>query len=204
MSLSYLTSEQHKANARRMLGNNVFSKKWLMSALILFVVEIVTSALTASTYGVVELLISGFVNIGISFCFINLSRNGEIKFSQLWRGIDTDLLGNFLLGIMYALIITLWTLLLIIPGIVKSYAYSMAFYIKNDNPDWGWRECLNESEKIMKGNKYKLFHLDLTLLGWLIVSILTLGITLPWVGAYIYAAHTSFYEEIKTTYYVVG
>ena len=48
----------------------------------------------------------------------------------------------------------LWSLLLFIPGIVKAYAYSMVYYVKADHPEYGWRECLDESQRLMTGHKW--------------------------------------------------
>jgi uncharacterized membrane protein len=90
--------------------------------------------------------------------------------------------------------------LFIVPGIVKYYAYSMAPYIKNDNPSYDWKQCLDESQRIMAGRKWELFCLDVSFIGWLIIGYLTCGIGMLWVTPYMQAAHTSFYASIAENF----
>ena len=80
------------------------------------------------------------------------------QFHRLWRGFCM----NFLMG----LYITLWKLLLLIPGIIKSYSYAMTPYILAENPEMTVTEGINESRRIMHGNKWCLFCLDLSFIGW--------------------------------------
>lgn len=105
-----------------------------------------------------------------------------------------EILGLTLLLIVY---IFLWTLLLIIPGIIKAYSYSMAYYIKHDNPEIGAEEAICRSMEMMRGKKWKLFCLDLSFLGWILLGIITCGIGLLWVAPYMQTAHAAFYEDIK-------
>ena len=93
--------------------------------------------------------------------------------------------------------IILWTLLLIVPGIVKSYSYAMTEYILFDNPNIGAEEAINRSMAMMKGKKLKLFLLDLSFVGWFILALLTLGIGFVLLVPYIYPAHAAFYEDLK-------
>lgn len=91
----------------------------------------------------------------------------------------------------------LWTLLLIIPGIVKSYSYAMAYYIAKENPGMRPEECINASMKMMHGYKGRLFLLDLSFIGWWLLCILTFGILWFWVLPWMEATHVNFYEELK-------
>ena len=101
------------------------------------------------------------------------------------------------MGLMSSLFVLLWSLLLLIPGIVKSYAYEMIYYIKADHPEYDWRACLKESQKMMKGHKGELFMLDLSFLGWYLVGALCLGIGDLWVIPYHEAAKAQFYLNLK-------
>ncbi len=105
-------------------------------------------------------------------------------------------LGVVLLNLLY---IFLWMLLLIIPGIIKAYSYAMSYYILNDNPEIGAEEAICRSMEMMRGNKWKLFCLDLSFIGWFLLGILTLGIGLLWVEPYWLTARAAFYEEVKGT-----
>lgn len=92
--------------------------------------------------------------------------------------------------------VLLWSLLLIIPGIIKAYSYSMCFYILADNPDIGICEALNESKRITQGYKMDLFILDLSFLGWGILSVLTLGIGFFWLVPYMQVTTGNAYRKL--------
>ena len=92
----------------------------------------------------------------------------------------------------------LWTLLLIIPGIIKSYEYAMIPYILADNPSISRQEAFRMSADMMRGNKWKAFVLDLSFLGWMILDGLTFGILgIFWVRPYIHATGAELYLELK-------
>ena len=91
----------------------------------------------------------------------------------------------------------LWSLLFVIPGIIATYSYSMSFYILRDNPDMDANAARKASIEMMKGNKWKLFCLELSFIGWMLLSMLTFGILLLWVGPYMETAKAAFYEELK-------
>ena len=98
---------------------------------------------------------------------------------------------------LICLYVMLWTLLLIIPGIIKGYSYAMASYISIDNKELSAEECIQRSMKMMQGHKMQLFLLDLSFFGWVILSILTLGIGLLWLTPYIETTRVKFYEDLK-------
>lgn len=87
----------------------------------------------------------------------------------------------FVLEILVSIFVFLWSLLLIVPGIIKAYSYSQALYLAHNAPEKASADCIKESMKIMKGHKGDLFLLDLSYIGWYLLSILTLGILLLWV-----------------------
>jgi uncharacterized membrane protein len=93
----------------------------------------------------------------------------------------------------------LWLLLLIIPGIIKSYSYCMAAYISINNEKLTAEECINLSMKLTNGYKMKLFLLDLSFFGWYLLSLLTLGIGLLWVVPYHFTAQIMVFEDIMNS-----
>lgn len=99
--------------------------------------------------------------------------------------------------LLIGIFIFLWSLLLIIPGIIAAYRYSMAFYILNDNPKMGAMDALRESKKMMVGYKGKLFFLSLSFIGWTILSVLTLGIGFLWLIPYMNTTTANFYQNLK-------
>lgn len=92
----------------------------------------------------------------------------------------------------------LWTLLFIIPGIVKSYEYQMIPYLLADNPQMTKEQAFEESKRMMQGQKWKAFVLDLSFIGWNILSELTLGILgIFYVQPYMDATHAALYEALR-------
>ena len=95
---------------------------------------------------------------------------------------------------MENIFIFLWSLLFLVPGIIKSYAYRAASYISYCHPEMEWNECLNESKKVTKGHKWELFVFDLSFIGWDILCTLSLGIGFLWLLPYKAAAEVSFID----------
>ena len=117
---------------------------------------------------------------------------------RLFRGFRDDFGGTLLISLLSGLFIFLWSLLLFIPGIVKAYAYSMVYYVKADHPEYGWRECLDESQRLMTGHKWEKFVLDLSFIGWGIVGSLCLGVGTLWVMTYMAATEAQYYEYLTS------
>lgn len=196
MSNYNIPTKEHRANARKALGGNIFSSAWMMALLVILVYTLINSFASSVTAGIATIFVVGPLSAGIAKYFISLSRTGAAQFEELFGGFENGFLQNFLIGLMTGIFTFLWSLLFIIPGIVKAYAYSMAYYIHNDNPTYDWKQCLDESQRIMAGKKWKLFCLDLSFLGWIIVCTFTCGIGVLWVEPYMQAARASFYESI--------
>ncbi len=99
--------------------------------------------------------------------------------------------------ILEGIFIFLWSLLLIIPGIVASYKYRLAYYLALDRPDLGPLQCISESKRLMNGYKSELFVLDLSFLGWYILGALTFGIVLVWKLPFIHVTYAFFYRQLS-------
>lgn len=125
------------------------------------------------------ILVTGAFSYGICFYAIKLRRGEDVSSTMVFNGfsIFTKTLG---LSLFTTIFILLWSLLLIIPGIIAALRYSMSYYVLIDHPEYSIRECVNESKRIMRGNLGKLFLLNLSFIGWtlLVGVILTLIITL--------------------------
>ena len=99
---------------------------------------------------------------------------------------------------MRDLYIFLWSLLFVVPGIIKTYEYRMVDYILSENPEMNYSEALALSSKMMKGNKWKAFVLDLSFIGWDILSSMTFGILdIFYVMPYKMSTNAALYEAIK-------
>jgi hypothetical protein len=152
--------------------------------------------ITGIIWGLVLLVIGGVTTIGYARFNLNLVDGREIAFPQLFSEY-THLFRGFAMLILQGLYILLWTLLLIIPGIIASLSYAMTPYIMAENPDIGANEAIAASKKMMKGQKENLFYLYLTFLGWSLLCLLTLGIGFLWLNPYMKATEAAFYREIS-------
>ena len=91
----------------------------------------------------------------------------------------------------------LWSLLLLIPGIIKHYSYAMTDYILKDEPELCNNAAIERSMAMMEGNKMKLFLLDLSFIGWAILCLFTFGIGFFVLQPYMQVSHAAFYEDLK-------
>tara|TARA_Y100000817_G_C16823792_1_gene530178 strand:- start:38 stop:682 length:645 start_codon:yes stop_codon:yes gene_type:complete len=99
-------------------------------------------------------------------------------------------------NVLSSVFVFLWSILLIIPGIIATYSYSMVWFVISDNENIGPLEALNKSKEMMKGYKWKLFCLHLRFFGWYILSILSFGIGLLWFLPYLTVTMANFYNDI--------
>ena len=144
----------------------------------------------------ITMLIFAPIALGLSSCFLKLVRNQPFRLEDLFDGFK-NYTSALLLQILMSIYILLWSLLLVIPGIVAAYSFSMAFYILSDNPQIGAMGALMESKKMMMGHKWKLFCLHLSFIGWAVLSILSLGIGFLWLVPYVNASVANFYQNLK-------
>ena len=190
-----MSNYELRARARKVLGGQIFNSEWLYA----LVVSLVAGAIVGITSAlIVGIILLGIVEIGHDKYYLERSR-GNIRYDEIMvatYGIKGDIGGNVILGLLTTLFTALWSLLFVIPGIVKSYSYSMAYFIKIDHPEYTPTQAIDESRRLMNGHKMKLFLLDLSFLGWMIVGAICFGIGTLWVTAYMRAARAEFYRDI--------
>lgn len=152
-----------------------------------------------SIYAVIIFVIGGAVELGLCTFFINLQRRAEVGVGDLFRRFD--IFGRaLLLRLFRALLIFLWALLLIIPGIIASYRYAMATYLMSQNTELTAREAIALSKQMMTGHKSRLFCLDLSFIGWFILGGLTFGLGLLFVYPYFLSARAAFFLDLQYHY----
>lgn len=142
------------------------------------------------------LVLSGPLTLGFAGYYLKKSRNEPVKLENLFDGFR-QFGSSFLLWLLECIFLALWTCLLIVPGIVKSFSYAMAFYILRDNPGIGAAEAITRSRKMMVGYKGKLFKLYLSFIGWGLLCCLSLGIGFLWLIPYMSLSEANFYEDLK-------
>lgn len=147
-------------------------------------------------YSIICLIVGSGVSVGYSQLNLDIidGRTPSVgtifsRFGQ-WK---TALWARILVGIR----VMLWSLLFIIPGIIASYSYAMVNFVLADHSYMSASEALAESKRIMKGNRWRLFCLELSFIGWSILCLFTLGIGYIWLLPYTQASRAAFYREIS-------
>ena len=116
-----------------------------------------------------------------------------VGFRNYWHSFVTLFLRD--------LYLFLWTMLFIIPGIIKAYSYCMVPFILAENPDMPANEVITRSREMMNGNKWQAFLMDLSFIGWILLGILTLGLVLVfWTGPYMHSSHAALYLKLKESF----
>ena len=195
-----ITCKELRQRARNSLGNDILCETWLYALLPCAIVAIAFAVLELSyVLALASLFIGGCLEFGLCTYFLNNARGQKNKsdLKPLLSGFTEDIGRNMIAGFLVSVFVMMWSLLFIIPGVVKGYAYSMTFFIMRDNPNISAYDAMKESEKMMKGYKMKAFLLDLSFIGWIFVGVLCLGVGILWVAPYMIAAKTELYEHIR-------
>lgn len=192
-SVNLLSNSEIRRVARRKLKGN-----WgtTILALIIYLLIVIPISLIPFVGIILNLIFTGAFTLGFAILFLNLIRSDKAKLGDLFKGFNN--FGRaFLAYLLMMLFIFLWALLLIIPGIIAAIRYSQTFYIIADNPNIRAIDAIRESKRMMEGNKWKYFKLQLSFIGWALLSVLTLGIGSLWLTQYMYASYALFYEDLK-------
>jgi len=150
-------------------------------------------------YAIAILIIGGAVTLGLCKFNLGLVDKKEPKFTDLFSCFDRFGAG-FCVQFLRGLFTFLWSLLFIIPGIIASYRYAMAAYILTEHPEMSASEAIAASKQMMVGNKWRLFCLEFSFIGWDILCIFTLGIGFLVLNPYKEAAYAAFYREVSGTW----
>mgnify|MGYP000000835040 FL=1 len=149
-----------------------------------------------SIYALAQFVIGGVVELGMCAYFSKraLGENADIKDEFAYFQYFGKALG---LRIVTSIFIFLWTMLFIIPGFIATYRYAMAPYIMAEHPEMGIMEAIEESKQMMDGNKWSLFCLDFSFIGWMILSACTFGIGDLFLNPYTHMATAHFYLNLS-------
>lgn len=204
------SSSDIKAGAKSLLQGRW--REAVLTAIIptIFSILFFNNVRDGETNSVIFELIEGFLLTGVTFGFMNLARNQTYilrPLDEMAAPFRSDYFKNLLfLKLWKYLFVTLWSLLFLIPGIVKSYSYSQAELLYKDyvdstgeQPDA--RMIIAESMRIMDGYKGALFFLDLSFIGWHILNGLTMGILGLWLTPYTSMSRVVFYEILTAGHY---
>lgn len=192
--------KEFKAAAREQLCG-----KWSQAALFTLVYLLLAVAISVFegslwNYSIITTIVIIPACFSYVTAFLEDKRTGAgFNVAMLFAGYKDFLriVGTYLLTYLY---VFLWTLLLIIPGIIKSLSYSQVLFVLKDNPELSYDAAIERSMAMMDGHKLRYFWLGLTFIGWIILGSITFGIAYFWVIPYMTAAMTDFYEEVKAEY----
>lgn len=191
------TSAEFRARARESLAGN-----WKHAVLHFLLYVIIISA--CGIFRAIPIvgwigvwIVTGALMYGIMNFFLSISRGENPQTADLFSGFSR-FVDTFILYLLSCIFIFLWSLLLIIPGIIAALRYSQAYYLLKDNPGISPLEAINRSKAMMDGHKGRLFMLLLSFIGWYLLALLTFGIGMLWLAPYAYTAFGHFHNDLLT------
>lgn len=157
---------------------------------------LIVGGLIVGASSIAALFISGPIAAGLALVELSVLRGEEVQFGDMFKGFNR--FGTTCgAGVLVGIYTFLWSLLFCIPGIIKTYSYSMTFYILADHPEMKANEAITASKNMMKGHKWDLFVLDLSFFWWILLGTVTCGLAFIYVDPYMELSHASFYDTIK-------
>lgn len=133
---------------------------------------------------------------GVHF-FTENTEAGPVPFSTVKAGFR-NYGHNFVVLLLRDVFLTLWFLLLIVPGLIKAYSYRMVPYILAEHPELSATEVITRSREMMNGHKWQAFKLDLSFLGWILLGALTMGlVNVFWTAPYMESAQAALYLKLR-------
>lgn len=188
-----MTRAELKAKAKEQLKGKV--GKFFLCMLIIMGISMACGAIPVVGW-IATIFVAPALSLGLVMVYLQVTKGENVEISNLFDGFSYTGKATWL-NILIGFFTTLWTMLFYIPGIVKTYAYSMSYYILADNPELTAREALRKSKEITKGHKLDLFVLDLSFIPWILLVTITCGIAAIYVVPYMSLTIANFYNEIK-------
>ena len=145
----------------------------------------------------ISLFLGGVISVGLCKFLLDMTtKREEPRFETLFSQFNIYLktLG---LNILITLSVCIGTILFIVPGIIVGLMFSQSYYILSEDPSKSITQCIKESVDMMNGHTWDLFYLELTFIGWWLLTAITVGIAGLWVAPYVKVTETNFYLSIK-------
>lgn len=201
-----MTSKDYRITTYKSISKQ---RKWETLALIYLVFMLLISAIKSFSFkfnnffiissvvaSLVTFIIVGPFNLSLAKISLDVVYENPTKIDHLFEGFK-DFARAVLAHIINSVFIVLWSLLLIIPGIIKSISYSMTVFIIVEKKSIEPNEARKKSMQMMEGHKWDYFCLIVSFIGWVILCFLTAGILTFWIGPYMNATKALFYDSIK-------
>ena len=145
---------------------------------------------------IMTIIITPAFSLSIIRVYLNVAKGITPNVSDAFCGFD-DFWSAFKVTFLVGIFTFLWSLLLIIPGIIKAFSYSMSTYILAENKGKPALQCIRESMAMTNGHKMELFVLGLSFIGWMLLCCVTFGLALIWVGPYMQTTLANAYNSLK-------
>ena len=155
--------------------------------------------LLALAMAVLYFVLSSVVAVGYARSNLELVDGGEASFEALF-GYFSHWKNTAWTKLRKSLFILGWSILLLVPGILAAYSYAMTDFLLAEDPELSAEEAMSRSRELMLGNRWRLFCLQISFIGWSILSAMTLGIGDLWLTPYRQAATAAFYRELTGGY----
>lgn len=156
----------------------------------------ITVSPMSSIGSIASLLLAGPLAVGMATFFLKIADGKDAQINDLFSQFN-NFVNTFVYHLVSSIFIALWSLLFIIPGIIASFSYAMAPYILSEHPEIKAMDAIKMSKEMMKGHKGEYFILQLSFIGWFLLSILTCGIGFFFLSPYISAANAEFFNEVS-------
>ncbi len=192
-----MTRKEMKALARLQIDGKIAALFW---------VSVVASFIGSIGAGlpavgiIISLILSSAMALGLTYIHFRIASDPSYRpsvkdlfdgFNNFWPYLKVTLLAS--------LFTMLWSLLFIVPGIIKAFSYSQALYIIAENPNMPAMEAIRQSERMMAGKKWDYFVLNLSFIGWAFLAIPTLGLLTIWLEPYMQMTMINFYSDLKSS-----
>ncbi len=144
-----------------------------------------------------QFVIQGIVQVfglGSTKLYIDMHDKREPKFETIFSYFPKYIVKAFTAQLMVGLVVFLWSLLLIIPGIIATFNYALVFFIIAENPEIPVGDAMKRSKELMQGHRMEFLWLSLSFLGWVILCIFTCGLGFIALTPYVTAANVAFYK----------
>ncbi|HOY85054.1 MAG TPA: DUF975 family protein [Candidatus Syntrophosphaera sp.] len=183
-------NEEIRREAREFLKDN-----WVNLGLVWLILAAIQS-LAAGIGGIGALIIGGPLALGITRIFLKLWHRQDFQIEEMFHGFN-DFTRSLVAYLLIGLYVILWSLLLIVPGIIAALSYSMTFFIMAEDPKIKAQAALRKSKEMMEGHKSEYFSLLFSFIGWFLLACLTWGLGFLLLSSYTTMASTIFYQRLK-------
>ena len=187
-----------RKNAKRQLGGNIFKERWMNMLVACLIPTAVSALMTVFGVGLLACLVNYPLAYGLARVCVRCVEGRKWGYDNLFDGFKERFGRCVGLGLLQGIFLVLWAILFFPIAIVKTYSYSMSYYIAQEKSnDYSANECITKSREMMDGYKWRLFCLDFSFIGWYILGVLCFGFGVLFVVPYHQVARANFYEALK-------